>query len=271
MFAASILLGGCATLKGAIKKPTMKFNAARFAAADFKALQMDLLFDLHNPNPIGMKLDGYAMKLVVDGVTLLDGEVDHALDLRGGKTAQLVLPVTLVWSELIERVTSGRGLPDDLPFAASGAASVDSPIGRLSLPFSVESTIPVVKPPLVVPSGVRLTRASLSQVELEIDLDVKNTGSRVIGVEGFAPSITLGGKPVVKGALGESLRVEGKKTAKRSFKVGLSPTAVGMSLFRAITGGGMVDIGINGAAKIDTGFGKIPMSFSKTSSLRITK
>jgi len=264
------LLGGCATLRGAIKKPTMKFQAARFSAADFKALKMNLVFDVHNPNPIGMKLDGYAMKLVVDGVTLLDGEVDHALDLRGGKTAQLVLPVTLVWTELIERVTSGRGLPDDLPFTAAGSASVDSPIGALTLPFNVESTIPVVKPPLVLPTGVRVTKASLSQVELEVDLDVQNTGSRTIGIEGFSPAITLAGKPIVKGGLSESLKIEGKQKATKSFKVGLSPTAVGMSLFRALTGGGKVDIGIKGDARIDTGFGVIPMSFHKTKSLSIT-
>ena len=270
VLALACLLGGCATLKGAIKKPTMKFQTARFSAVDFKALKMNLVFDVHNPNPLGMKLDGYAMKLVVDGVTLLDGEVDHALDLRGGKTAQLVLPVTLVWTELIERVTSGRGLPDDLPFKASGAASVDSPIGELTLPFNVESKIPVVKPPLVLPTGVRVTKASLAQVELEVDLDVKNTGSRTIGIDGFSPAITLAGKPIVKGGLSESLKIEGKQRATRSFKVGLSPTAVGMSLFRALTGGGKVDIGIKGDARVDTGFGIIPMSFSKTKSLSIT-
>lgn len=260
------LVGSCAALQGAVKKPKVNFQTARFSAADFETLKMDLVFNVSNPNPIGVKMAGYSMNLKLDEITLLDGDVNEALDLRPNQQTQLVLPAVIRWKEIIAQITKGIG--DEIPYSVGGTVRFDTPLGRVGIPMKAQGNVPVVKPPLVIPADLKVVKSSLSAVELQLALDVTNPTARAMNILGFSNAVTIAGRKVVDSTLDEALAVTKKGTTRRNINIRLGVADVGMALLSAITGGRSLDIGVAGGATIDTGFGKIPWSYAEKTSLK---
>ena len=258
--ALALSLFGCASLLGLFQEPDIDFETVRFKAASFEALKADLVFSVKNPNAVGVKLDGYALRFAVDGLTLLDGRVDQALDLRAGKTAELVLPVTIKWKELAARIARGGGVPDSLPWSAAGSMHWETPIGPLDLPFAADGAVPVIKPPSIAPVGIRLLSAGLTGAKVAIDLDVGSPSGRTLGLLGFAPQVTLNGRRVA-GAKLDDVQVSGRDAVRRTLTLDLSLASAGSALAGVLTGGGRIDVALKGDSKVDTGFGKLPWSF----------
>lgn len=263
------LLPSCAVLQQVFQPPQVTFSKAEFKALDFDRLAVDLLFDVTNNNPLGGQLAGYSLKLAVDGVTIVDGDFDQAVDLRPGARTQLVLPAVLPWRELAERIARGEQPPAKLPYTASGSFKVDSVLGRIEVPLSVSGKVPVVLPPLMVPSGARIVSANPLGVELEIDLQVRNPSGHDLKVVSFDHTLSLAGHEVFRGSVPDQLPVKARRTATRQVRLSLSTLEAGAALISAITGGGQVDVRLRGDAKIDTGFGRLPLRFDTHDGLNI--
>ncbi|MCB9730090.1 MAG: LEA type 2 family protein [Deltaproteobacteria bacterium] len=269
VFATALLSLGlftsCAALSGIFKKPTLKYDTTKFIAADFQSLKLNVAFKLHNPNAIGVKLDGYALHFSVDGLTLVDGVVAQALDMRAGATTQLVIPLTLRWSEIAAKIAGG--FSKDLPWKLTGDVRMNTPIGQLKLPYGVDGKLPVIKIPNIFPSGIKIAKASLSGVDLDIEVGMSNPGSRAIGIAGFSSAVTLGGVPATTMRLNDTLKVGAGGTQKRSVRVSLSTAQLGIGIIQTLMAGKGIQVGFNGGAKVDTGFGAIPLNFNKVASL----
>jgi LEA14-like dessication related protein len=255
----------CAALSGIFKKPTLRYDKTQFIAADFDSLKLNVAFKLHNPNALGLKLDGYALRFAVDGLTLVDGVVAQAIDMRAGATTQLVIPVTLRWAEIISKIQGGFN--DDLPWQLAGDVRMNSPIGQIKLPYNVDGKLPVIKIPSIFPSGIKVAKANLSGVDLDIEVGMQNPNKRAIGIGGFSNAITLGGAPITTMRLNDTLKVDGAGKTTKSVRVSLSTAQIGMGLIQTLMAGKGVQVGFAGGASIDTGFGAIPLKFNKTASL----
>jgi LEA14-like dessication related protein len=263
-------LASCALLAGAFKPPEVSFDLARFRAADFSKLGVDLIFDITNPNALGAAVDSYDLKFVVDGLTLLDGTVQEGLDLSGNTTSKMVLPATVKWAELASRITKG-GVPDDLPWSASGELRFDTPIGPLGIPFGVSGKLPVVKPPAIKPLALRVTRASLTQVSLAFDFEVENKTGHRVSLSSLSHRLRLQGREVAKGTLSKAVKVGARGTAKQTLGVDLSLASVGSAIASALVGGGSLDVRLSGKTSVDTGYGKVPWNFDARKSLGVRR
>jgi LEA14-like dessication related protein len=265
-------LSGCALLQQVVQPPEVRFDKARFRAADFEQLGVDLDFRVTNPNPLGARLDGYSIKLVVDGLTLLDGDVDQALDLGAGASTTLTLPATVKWAEIASKigdVASGEPLPDDVPWSAAGSFAVDTAVGRLNIPFNVGGKLPVLAPPLVVPAAVEVTSATPLGVQLAIGVDVTNPTGRSMHVQQMEHALALNGRAIAAGGVLADGPVAARKTERRTLTVSLSTIEAGVALISALTGGGQVQVGYAGRLNIDTGFGVVPLRFDVADGLRV--
>ena len=261
----------CALLQQVVRAPTVEFRDVTFVAADWESLRADLHFDLHNPNSVGVKLDGYAMKFIVDGLTLLDGDVPQALDMRGGATTDLVLPVKVKWAELGAKLMGGGRVPDQLAFVAAGDMKFNTPIGLLAIPFSKSGHIPVIKPPSVLPTGVRVQSASLTSVKLAVDFDVSNSTAKAMSLANFDHGVKLNGLSVLQGALDKPVKVAGRKSARQSLVIDLSLAKVAGALGSVLMSGGKIDVALAGSAHVDTGYGKLPWSYNASKSLNLAR
>jgi LEA14-like dessication related protein len=267
-------LSGCSFLSQVFQPPKVTFDRAVFKAADFETLRVDLHLAVHNPNILGVELSGYKVKFVVDDLTLLDGDIKQKLDLGAGSTGDLVVPVTFKWKAIASKVgdiVSGKPVPDFAPFRAVGNVRINTAIGEISVPFDFKGKIPVIAPPVVIPTAVRLQSASLSGITLAIDVDVENVTGRPLGLKRFDQVLRLSGRSVVIGRVTDNLPVAARSTEKRTATVTLSALEAGFSLLNLIQSGGRVDVRFLGSADIDTGIGVIPVTFDSHRGLRVAK
>jgi len=264
-------LSGCSVIQQVMRPPTVRFDRAVYRAADFEALRADIILDVTNNNPLGAKLDGYDLRFVVDGLTLLDGSVQQGVDLSPGQATEVTLPVIIKWAEVADKLSkTGGKLPADLPWKATGEVRFATPIGSLSVPLNINGKLPVLTPPLIKPTAVRLTAANPLAPGIEIDFAVQNPNGRAVDLSAFRPSLTLQGQSIATGELSGG-SVTGGASSTRTLALTLNPIQIGVSLVSAITSGGKVEVRATGDVDVDTGFGVVPMSFDSSSGLRVLR
>lgn len=268
-----LLLTSCAQLKdlakgAGIKSPEVAFDKVTYRAADFDALHCDIAFNVTNPNKVGGRLEGYAMKLAVDNLTIADGEVAQPLDLGPGQTTTFVIPAVIKWAEVANLITSKPSIPDELPWAASGKANVKIANQVVGLPFSVDGKLPVIRPPSITPVGLHVTSASFTKVGVAVDLAMKSTGGHTISIGEMTHAIDLAGTPILSGALAAAGPVDAGTT--RTLSADLSPITVGAALISTLTSKKPVDVHLRGQTSVDTGFGVIPFTVDRTEKLAAT-
>jgi LEA14-like dessication related protein len=265
---------GCAYLNQIVKQPEVSFDRANFRAVDFEKLNVDLHLKITNPNVFGAAIDGYAVKFVVDDMTLLDGDVNQELDLGAGSTGTLVVPVTFRWEEIASKVgdiMSGKPVPDHAPFRAVGNVRVRTVLGELTIPYDFKGKFPVIAPPVIKPVAVRLQQAGIAGVTFAVDVDVQNVSGRPFGLKSFDHALRFSGRPVVSGRVADNLPVAARSTETRTVEFTLSALEAGASLLALVQSGGRVDVKYTGTAQVDTGIGVVPMSFDSSQGLRIRK
>jgi LEA14-like dessication related protein len=256
-----VLVSGCSLLQQVFQPPQARFDRAEFRALDFEALRVDLVLDLSNPNPVGARLSGYSMHFEVDGLTLVDGDIDQALDLRANASTELVLPTTLRWSELASRISRGDQGQEDLPFRAAGSLRVDTPVGEISIPYNIEGALPVIQPPRIEAVGLRVTNTSFTTVGLALELAITNPNRRSIGVTAFDYDLGLQSKQVLSGSIDQRVPVAAGARESRTVNVNLSLLEAGAALFALLNDGGQVDMSLSGRCEIETGYGTVPLDF----------
>ncbi|MBC7794832.1 MAG: LEA type 2 family protein, partial [Clostridia bacterium] len=195
---AFLALTSCAQLKdiangAGIKSPEVTFDKVTYRAADFEALHCDIAFDVHNPNRVGGHFEGYAMKLVVDNLTIADGEVAQPLNLGPGATTSFVIPTVIKWAEVASLMSSKPSIPEDLSWTASGRVNVKIADQVIGLPFSVDGKLPVIRTPSIEPVALRVTSASFTKVGVAVDLAMKSTGGHTIAIGEMTHAIALSG------------------------------------------------------------------------------
>ncbi len=263
--------GGCAFLQGIVQPPTVALDRARFVAADWDSLRVDLHVAVHNPNTVGVKIDGYGMTVAVDGLTLLDGDIDEPLDLRGGATADLILPAHIRWAELGERVLGRTSVPSKLPYSIQGRLRFTTPIGPLEVPFEDRGEIPVLRPPSVLPVGLRVEEASLASVRVALDLDISSEGGEAMSLTAFTHDVAINGDSLIRGRFDAPVQVARGEAVRRTVSVDISMRQVAGALASALLGGGDVDVALTCEANIDTGYGELPWSYQGGKRLSLTR
>jgi hypothetical protein len=267
---ALVCLTGCATLKelaadAGIKAPEVKYDKTTFKAADFEALHCDIAFAVTNPNRVGGHLSGYAMKMVVDGLTIADGTVDEPLDLGAGQTTTFVIPATVKWAEIAKRLQQPGGVPNDLPWHLEGSAKVKVADQDIALPFAVDGTLPVLRPPTITPVALHVMSASMTNVKLGVDLEMKTNGGHPLAIGELLHQIDISGQTVMSGKLAPPGNVPG--TSIRTLTADVSPLSAGVALISALQGSKPVDVHFNGQTTVDTGFGIVPFKVDTTTKL----
>jgi LEA14-like dessication related protein len=266
-----LLLSGCSVVQQILRPPTVRFDRAAFGAATFDALNVDLIFSVSNPNVLGAQLDGYSVNFQVDGLTLLDGTIDQRIDLSGGATTELVLPVTVRWEEIAGKIgdwTSGQ-VPDDVPWSAKGSVGAMTTLGRFDLPFDISGRLPVIVPPVVVPAAVRFVHANPMQPVLAVDVAVTNPSGHAFGLRKLDQALTLQGRPVISSRLAENLPVAPRSTETRTVEFSVDAFDLAAALLGLLGSGGQAQVGLTGSVEVDTGLGVVPFAFDVSDGLRL--
>lgn len=263
---SALFMSGCASLKQMIdvQKPTASVSGV--SLGNLSLDQVTLLVDVAVANPNAFKLDaaGFDLDLSIAGQQLASvAQPDAAMSVPANGNNSVQLPVTLKFSE-IAAAMGGLGGKNSVDYALAGNITMNLPVlGDVSLPVSFADMLPIPQLPKISFSDVSLSDVSWSGAKLKVDLDVSNPNIFGLNLNTLAYNLEAEGKSLGSGAL-EGVKLEKGQTQTLSIPMDVSLTNLGISLFRMLSGGQAVDIGLSGKADVapDIGVWKPePMTF----------
>ena len=94
---------GCSLLdqvRATTERPTLSFKEARLPHVDFQGAELDLVFLVTNPNPVGLDLTRASYKLEVEGHPVAAGTPRNGLSIPAKGTTELTFPAKVLWNEI---------------------------------------------------------------------------------------------------------------------------------------------------------------------------
>lgn len=242
--------------------PTVKFKELSLNTIDFDAIDVDFVFDVDNPNPVGVPLERFAYALAFEGIEILSGDDPNGLELVADGTSQLALPVTLDFEGIYETVQATRGL-DYVGFGLQGSFGFDTDIGPVDIAYDEDGSFPAVRTPKIQLGQLRLDSADTSRARFELDLDVDNDHGSTLDFSNLDFQVSLFGAQVGVGGMDEVGSVEGatSSTLTLPFDVDYWDAADAVA---AAFAGEPVEVDLAATVDVDTPFGVLPLTIDES-------
>ncbi|MBT3219996.1 MAG: LEA type 2 family protein, partial [Proteobacteria bacterium] len=88
---------GCSELDPFLPKVT--FSNLKVRDINFQEADVDFVFDVDNPNPIGFNLSSFSYALGFEEIQLLAGDNEDGFALEADGNSELILPVDLIFAD----------------------------------------------------------------------------------------------------------------------------------------------------------------------------
>jgi LEA14-like dessication related protein len=200
---------GCATLQGLFKKPRVTFKTARLASASLSDATVDVVYEVDNPNPVGLTLAKVEYAFFVEGKQVVAGSPKKGLQLKAHDSNQLVFPANVKFADIVPVVETFLN-KDSANFKVQGSLGINTPIGVLSFPLQQEGTFEVPKIPNVQFEAPRITNLSLTGATVEFPLNITNRNSFALPIAGLAGDLKVAGASVGTLSTGDLGMLDGK-------------------------------------------------------------
>lgn len=249
LFALSLTtLAGCATLQsllnGAFKKPTLKFKTARLSEASLSDATVDLVYELDNPNGLGLKVASVDYAFFVEGKQLVAGKPREGVNLKANGKSQLVFPANVKFADIAPVVTTFLD-KDVAAFKAQGSLGIQTPLGVLRFPLEKEGTFPVPKIPQVQFQAPRITNVTLSGATVEFPLAITNRNAFPLPVAGITGALKVAGASVGNLSTGNLGMLDGSGTKQVTLPLTIN-FASAASAAMALRSGGNAQVSLTG-------------------------
>ena len=268
----AVFLSGCASLQQImdVQKPTA--SVAGVSLGNISLSEATLLVDVAVANPNGFALDaaGFDLDLAIAGQSLAKvAQPDSQVKVPAQGTGKVQLPVTLNFND-VAKALGGFGDNNQVDYAIDGNVTMNVPVlGDISLPLSFADVLPIPQLPKISFSDVSLSDVSWSGAKMLVNLDVTNPNSFGVNLNSLAYNLQAQGKALGSGAL-SGIKLEEGQTQNIAIPLDISLTNLGISLFRMLSGGDPVEVGLSGKADVapDLGLWKPePMEFNASRTL----
>lgn len=215
VLALSLSLSSCAALRDlfrtAFQKPDLRFKTVNLKNASLSGINLDTVWTLDNPNPVGLSLAELDYKLFIEGKQVVAGSPRRGLTIPADNRADLTFPAQLKFAELAP--TLGVFLNQDTAkYRAEGHIGVKTPIGVIKFPLKKEGSFEVPKVPQVEFQQPQVTHLSLSGATLSIPLKLTNRNSFPLPVAGITGQLAIGGANIGNINTGEVGLLAGRGT-----------------------------------------------------------
>jgi LEA14-like dessication related protein len=254
--------GGIATIL-----PTVSFQRLRVNDVNFESVDVDFVFAVDNPNPVGFPLHRFSYALDLAGVELLSGENPDGLELEAQGSSDVALPVVMAFASIFEVVEAARG-SDTLPFALRGDFGWDTDLGPVDVSFDEGGDFPALRKPRVDLGQLRLGGISGSSVAAELDLGVDNDHGSPLGLKNLDFDLAVAGSRVGGGNLEDGGQVDGATQRTLTLPLVLDLIGAGEAVAAAVSGE-RVRVGLSAALDVDTPFGTVPLALDPSGSVSV--
>jgi LEA14-like dessication related protein len=217
-------LAACAMLNQAIKEPTISF--LDLTRGDFL-----FNFEVHNPNPLGLKLSRMSWGLTINQKQVAKSSHEKDLHLPARGTAIMSLPVSVRYLELFKNAADFLAAKS-IAYELLGSARV----GPFTIPYRKSGTLDLPRLPSVSVESIHLGNLSLSSAALSLTLSIRNPNDFDVDLQGLNYAFKLQGRELAKGALKTTTQIAKKGETQLSLDLDLSFSELGRSVSAILQG-----------------------------------
>ena len=251
-------LSGCTTLDRIVQKPTATFSG--FGLTDATLWQGTALFhfDVHNPNPIGIRANRVKYDLKINGKDFVSGKLDQGISLAAGTTSPMSIPVTLQYMDFfgsMEQLWRQKKADYDL----SGGFAV----GPFMIPFRAQGSFDLPRMPNISLDAIQIKSLSLLGASLSCKLKMDNPNAFDILFKRLDYHLNLGGTAFAQASAVPKSPIQSGKTTLLDLGFDVSFTQLGQSAYQLLMGN-RTQYAMDGGLVFDAPGGerKIPFNLS---------
>jgi len=257
--ALAFTLTGCKALseflRDAFQRPTLDFKNLRLDDISLNGLTLDTVWNLNNPNAVGISLAEVDYALFIEDKQVVAGSPQKGLQIAPNGTSELHFPANLKFQD-VAGVVQTFLQKDFARYRAEGALGVQTPIGILKFPIAKDGEFEVPKLPAVAFGNPRITNLSLAGATLEFPLNVTNKNTYPLPIAGVAGNLTLAGAPIGTLSTGNLGAMGGKATKQLSLPLTVNFMQAGMAVANAVQrGNGQLQFN----AQVQSGGASVPL------------
>jgi len=233
------LLSGCSLLKSLAtpaQEPSLSFKAAQLESVDFEGANLNLVFQVTNPNAQGINLASAAYALEVEGHQIVSGQPPGGLQIPGNGSADLTFPAHLVFQQLAPALEA-LWSRDQVAYKASGSVGFNTPLGVVSMPLAHQGTFAPPHTPQAELGTPRLTQVTLTGARLIVPLKLTNRNPFPLPLGALLGSVEVDGTRVGKVALAEQPSIAGSATKLVELPLEVSFLSAGKAVLQAVQRG----------------------------------
>ena len=201
-----LTLAGCAglnsVLAGAFQRPRLTFKRADLGAVSLSGATLNLVYDVENPNPVGLDLAQVSYALFVEGRQMVAGTPPNGMKLAANGASELVFPANVKFADVVP-VLSTFFTKDQAAYRAEGSLGLQTPVGIVSLPLAHEGSFAVPKLPQVTLATPRIKSLGLTSATVELPLTITNRNAFALPINGLTGALRIAGASVGNVATGD--------------------------------------------------------------------
>ena len=249
------ILVSCAALKESIKKPEISTQAARITGVSLNGMDVAFVLGVKNPNPMGFTLEGLSYKLDIENKPLLRGKTKQRLKVAAKGDSSLTLPLSLAYKDMFDGV-SAMLKQDKVRYALNG----EMDFGLIQLPYKTSGTFSMPSLPRVSIGKLGIKGVTLSGMDIEIGLDMKNANRFPLKLEGVDYNLKIADSTVARGKSLAPVSLAANKQGRLTLGMSLGYKELG-SVISRLKKGGRVPVAFDGKINVP-GLGAVPLNWS---------
>jgi LEA14-like dessication related protein len=258
------VLSACSLLQragsSAFDRPTLSFKEARLPNVDFQGAELDLVFLVTNPNPIGLDLTRANYSLEVEGHPVASGSPRNGLQIPAKGTGEVAFPAKVQWNDIAPALEAVFAM-DQIHYKASGELG----FGPVALPLQHEGTFAAPKMPKLDVGAPQITSLSLTGARLTLPLQIDNVNGFPLPLGGILGTVDIAGSRVGRIALPEAAPVPAKGHTTVNVPLNVSFLQTGAAVAQAIRTG-VAEVKVD--AMLNAAGASIPLKVAKTVELQ---
>ncbi len=258
-----VVCSGCAVLgeflRAAFVQPSFTFKTVSLSDISLGGLNLDTVWELANPNDVGISLASVDYALFVENKQVVAGTPTNGLQISPRGSSELHFPANIKFAD-IAAVAETFLNKDNASWRAEGKLGIQTPIGVIQLPIAQEGLFEVPKIPTVVFGKPKVVQMSLSAASVEFPLTITNKNTYALPVSGLKGTIGISGQNIGTLSTGNLGAFEGKGTKSISIPLQINILAAAGVVMSALRGG---NAQLNLNAQIQSGAESLPLQINQ--------
>lgn len=246
--------------------PKVTFNKVGLRDINWEQVDVNLVFNVENPNPLKVALATFSYDLDLAGTDLTSGTMKDGFTLPAEGKTKLKVPMTFVFTDMANLLSATKG-QDKLGLKASGKMGFNTPVGVAQVPYKASGEMPVLRTPKFSFKNIKVASFEPLQntATIKVNLGVLNKGEGSLDFKDFDYSLKLDGTKVGSGtvsALGAA--TGGNETTTLSLPIDLKLTQAGTAIVNLIKDKGDTKAALDASMTVATPFGDLPLSVNES-------